>query len=66
MSIPSVFNRIAHSQGGVKPGRNELERTPGMAAVSGTYGREPAGLQTPAGFPWTNPELLIIDGELSY
>ncbi len=34
----------------------ELERTPEAVAVSGVYGKEPAGLQTPAGIPRTNLE----------
>ncbi len=40
----------------------ELERTAGGLAVSGVYGREPAGSEGPAGIPWTNSKPLLNSG----
>ncbi len=50
--VHSVESPPAHQAGSLR----RAERTPGEAAVSGVYGREPAGVKSPAGIPWTNSE----------
>ena len=54
-NTPNVFNTP----------NNRAERTAGGLAVSGVYGREPAGSEGPAGIPWTNSKLPLSRGSFS-